>query len=119
MIDLADLKRLGSDRQYQEWVRHQPSCIDGNFDWDSEKGEPRCEPAHVRRAGESGTGYRGLYAVVPLTHQQHKHQHRWGEAACLNRFLGGHWTPETASEWFDNKRTEYVMKWAQHKRGEA
>ena len=94
------LAALGTDKQYREWIQRQPSAYNGLFG-EYVNGEGRCIAAHVRRAGESGTGYKAPYACVPLTDAEHQLQHREGESA----FTGG-------ADWFDKQRAEYVQKWA-------
>lgn len=108
------LEAIGTDANYQEWCRHQLSAIDGSGDLDERTGDLRCEPAHVRRAGEAGTGYKPLYATIPLTHVQHVTQHNRGQAACLDAYnwCGHAWAPNDADEWFDKARVKYVLSWA-------
>lgn len=72
---------FGTDEQYQEWCRHQPSAYSGRSDWYEELGEPRCVYAHVRRADISGTGYKPHFSGVPLTNAEHQRQHQHGESA--------------------------------------
>lgn len=93
------LKQLGTDKQFREWIQTRPSAISGEFS-ESVNGEGRCEAAHVRRAGEAGTGYKPEYACIPLTHTEHHIQHTQGESALKPR------------EWFDKMRIEYVTNWA-------
>ena len=94
------LAALGTDKQYREWIQRQPSAYNGLFG-EYVNGEGRCIAAHVRRAGESGTGYKAPYACVPLTDAEHQLQHREGESA----FPGG-------AEWFDKRLAEYKSEWA-------
>jgi hypothetical protein len=75
---LADPKCRGSDPEFREWCRTQPSCISGRFsEWHDGRGY--CDAAHVRRAGESGTGFKAAYACVRLTRAEHSEQHQHGE----------------------------------------
>lgn len=112
-------KAIGRDAQFREWIQKQPSCLDGESDWITEIGEGRCEAAHVRRAGESGTGFKGSYACVPLTHGQHAvYQHQRGEVHALNTFRPmdlGPWIPLNAEAWFDEQRIKYVKDWCWQK----
>lgn len=89
---------LGTDDAYRAWVQKQPSAFSGGFS-EYVDGEGRCIAAHVRRAGESGTGYKAPYACVPITNDEHQRQHKEGESA-----LGG-------KEWFDKMRAKYVAEW--------
>lgn len=103
---------IGTDEQFRTWIQEQTSCLDYTSDWDSEKGRNVCEAAHVRRAGESGTGHRGTYACVPLTHEQHQLQHSKGELAVLSKYRPGEVkTVEHAKAWFDGQRIKYVQAW--------
>jgi len=95
------LEQLGSDEDYCEWVRRQPSAASGDFDYDPDTGDGRCECAHVRRvANGSGTATKPPYSAIPLTHSEHVLQHQGGESA-----LGG-------KGWFDKMRARYVTEWA-------
>jgi hypothetical protein len=93
------LAALGTDAEYREWIQRQPSAYSDQFSEFTDKGA-RCEAAHVRRAGESGTGHKAEYACIPLNHAEHQLQHQKGESA-----LGG-------QEWFDKMRAKYVAEWA-------
>lgn len=89
---------LGTDAEYQDWVRTQPSAYSGGCDWDCDKGEPRCEYAHVRRARDSGTGYKPKFSGIPLTHAEHHIQHQHGESALEGLDM-------------EKKAGEYLAKW--------
>lgn len=108
------LRAIGSDEQFRQWIQEQPSCIDSNQDYVD--GKAVCEAAHVRRAGESGTGYKAEYACVPLRHEQHILHHQNGELAVLEKY--GWTTAEhsnhVAKEWFNKQRTKYVLDWAKY-----
>jgi len=93
------LAALGTDDEYRVWIQRQPSAFSDEFS-EYVNGEGRCVAAHVRRAGESGTGYKAPYACIPLTDMEHKIQHQQGESA-----LGG-------QAWFDKQRAAYVQEWA-------
>lgn len=89
---------LGTDDAYRAWVQKQPSAFSGQFS-EYVNGEGRCIAAHVRRAGESGTGYKAPYACIPITNEEHQRQHKEGESA-----LGG-------KDWFDKARAKHVAEW--------
>ncbi len=97
LIELATSK--GGDKKYREWISHQPSCVSGQFsEWHN--GEGRSIACHVRRAIESGTGFKPPYCCVPLTFQEHAIQHgKLGEEA-----FGG-------KGWFDRQRVKYLRSW--------
>lgn len=116
MNRLADLTsqahQKGTDKQFREWVRTQPSCISGNFsDWLGNLGEWRNPACHVRRAGRSGTAFKEDYACVALTHTEHHIQSVKGEAAVLTQFLGGKWSNDEAKAWFNEQRVVTVQRW--------
>ena len=76
-------------------------------------GVGRCEAAHVRRAGRSGTGYQAEYSRVPLTRSEHAVQHQRGKFDCLSTFATT-FQPQTnldAKAWFDRKRIESLRRW--------
>jgi hypothetical protein len=81
----------------------------------------KCEAAHVRRAGESGTGYKAEYSIVPMCRNDHSLQHDHGETAAYqaaDQPIGGCNTAEIkqlAKEWFNKKRIEYLVKWCWQK----
>jgi len=102
------LEAIGTDAEFQEWIRRQPSCISGDQDWIDGLGEGRCECAHVRRVGEgSGTAIKPPYFAVPLTHREHAIQHQHGESAL------------EATEYFEKKATHYRTEWASKKLAES
>lgn len=74
--------RFGTDEEFQSWVRRQPSAVSGQFS-EYVNGDGRCEFAHVRRASDSGTGYKPKYRGIPLTHAEHTLQHQKGESALM------------------------------------
>ncbi len=92
-------KAIGTDDTFRAWVQRQPSAVSGDFS-EYVNGEGRNIAAHVRRAGESGTGYKAEYACIPLTNDEHQLQHQKGESA-----IGGR-------EWCDKMRIKYVEDWA-------
>lgn len=91
-------KVLGTDKQFREWVQRQPSAFSGQYS-EYVNGEGRCIAAHVRRAGESGTGHKAEYACIPLTNDEHQKQHQHGESALMPK------------GWWDQKRVEFVEQW--------
>lgn len=66
------------DETYRKWIQRQPSCLSGTYS-EYVNGEGRCVAAHVRRASGSGTGFKGDFACVPLTQEEHLLQHQHGE----------------------------------------
>ncbi len=100
------LAALGSDDEFRAWVQRQPSAYSGEFS-EYVDGEGRCIAAHVRRAGESGIGYKAPYACIPLTDKEHRQQHQHGEGDINN------------PEWFDRMRARYVQEWASQRLRDA
>ena len=95
---LERARARGTDKQYRYWISHQPSCISGQFsEWVD--GVGRCEAAHVRRAGRSGTGFKAEYSCVPLTRREHAAQHQHGETALASK------------EWWDRMVVKYLEVW--------
>lgn len=107
---LAAARAKGTDKQFRLWIQKQPSCLTGQFSEWTDKGwrNPAC---HVRRAGESGTGHKADYACIPMTNEEHRCQHQRGEAVVLTAYLGGEWSRDSAREWFDQRRIEYLRRW--------
>jgi hypothetical protein len=113
------LAAIGSDDDFQEWVRRHHSCLSGRADWDEDLGEPRCEFAHVRRVSEgSGTAVKPPYFGVPLTHEEHRWQHDKGEIRTLAKFAKATFekldkaTSDCAAEWFQKQANKYRFDWA-------
>jgi hypothetical protein len=106
-----DLK--SHDKEYRAWIQTQPSCISGEYS-EYVHGDGRCIAAHVRRANRSGTGFKALYACVPMTDAEHRVQHQAGELACLITFGGkqfADFTVDDAKKWFDDQVRAHFKKW--------
>lgn len=99
---------MNTDKDFQAWVRRQPSCISGCFsEWVD--GEGRCEFAHVRRVARgSGVGIKPAFSGVPLTHAEHAMQHQHGEAYVL---AANGIVADDAAAWFEAKADEYWERW--------
>lgn len=107
-------KKIGTDEQFAQWIQLQKCVVCCGGDWVEELGELRCEAAHVRRAGESGTGYKADYARVPMCHNHHiNDQHHYGEteALCTHIELGGKTLLTDGKEWFNALRIKWVTQW--------
>lgn len=112
-----------TDADYRLWIQKQPSCLTNTFSEYLEDGTGRSIACHVRRARDSGVGYKPPYSYVPMTHEQHLHQHQHGELACLIRFLPGFRHKvrnlpyrdqvQMAKDWFDAKAMDYCEQWEQ------
>jgi len=111
-------KAVGKPGKYLDWVQIQVCVICGKQDWPPDVIGGRCQAAHVRRAGESGTGYKADYAVIPLCGKHHQMQHEKGELAALRDV-----TPygeqcidvDSAKEWFNKRRIAHVEQWCWEK----
>jgi hypothetical protein len=104
--------QFGTDKAYLHWVSFQQSCLDGAFNqW--QDGVGRNIAAHVRRAHNSGTGFKPPFSAVPMTDAQHKLQSQKGEAACLNHYLprAQGWTEAEAKAWFDQQAEKHLKRW--------
>lgn len=97
-----------NDRDFQAWVRRQPSCISGDFsEWVD--GQGRNEFCHVRRVSNgSGMGIKPLFSGVPMTHAEHAMQHQYGEAYLLAAY--GIITDDAAA-WFEAQAAAYLNRW--------
>lgn len=97
-----------NDKDFQAWVRRQPSCISGDFsEWVD--GQGRNEFCHVRRvANGSGMGIKPLFSGVPMTHTEHAMQHQYGEAYLLAAY--GIITDDAAA-WFAAQAAAYLDRW--------
>jgi len=114
------VQAIGTDAEYHAWVQRQPSCISGEFS-EYVDGEGRCIAAHVRRAGQAGTGYKPSYQQIPLTNEEHRIQHQHGEAELLlaSKILTlEHAALENVREWYDMQvfRHRHIWAWNALKR---
>lgn len=96
----ARCAELGTDKEFQEFVRGRASCLSG-------LGRGKCVYAHVRRAAFGGTGMKTEFSGVAMTDEEHKLQHQKGEAAVLSARFGMAISPQAAKEWFD-KEAQYL-----------
>lgn len=84
---------IGSDAEYQAWLRTRPCCASGPHQGD-------VVVAHVRRVENgAGTGLKPEYSAIPLCAHHHAEQHQHGES-----FIGG-------KEWADHQRIRHVQRW--------
>ena len=99
---------MNTDKDFQAWVRRQPSCLSGCFsEW--QDGEGRCEFAHVRRVSRGGgVGIKPPFSGVPLTHAEHAMQNQYGEAYVL---AANGIATEDAVTWFEAMADEYWERW--------
>ena len=114
MTDFLDLCRLkGTDPQFLDFIRRQPSCLTGNWsEWLGDIGEWRNPACHVRRAATFGTAFKADFSAVPMTQTEHLLQSNRGEAAVLNRYLTFKgWTNQLAKEFFDKQVIRYRKLW--------
>lgn len=111
-LDVDVLRAIGSDEDYQNWVR-QSKCLVC-------KGVP-AEYAHVRIADDresGGVALKPAYRGVPLCHAHHELQHQKGYVALFN---AAHPTQpvsedalglQEAKNWLYSSATAYARKWA-------
>lgn len=59
-----------NDRDFLAWLRKQKSAVSG---------KTPCIAAHYRTAANSGTGIKPLFSAIPLTAEEHNHQHQIGQ----------------------------------------
>lgn len=97
---LAVWEAIGTDAEYLEWVKRQPSAISGDFSEYHDDGEAYCMPAHIRRVElGSGTAVKPPYAAIPLTNEEHQRSHQHGD------------TNLRPDEWWDKMRIKYLHAW--------
>ena len=93
-------RAIGTDKEYLEWVKRQPSAISGEFSEHHDTGEQYCIPAHVRRVEHgAGTSIKPPYAAIPLTNSEHQQTHNHGDTSLR------------PDEWWDKTRIKYVHQW--------
>ncbi len=96
---ISRAKARGSERLYLDWLRLQPSAVDGGFDWDMDTGRGYCQACHYRTSVNSGTGCKPEYQAVPLTAAQHRTQHQIGQFAFMPR------------DWWEGQVLKYLARW--------
>ena len=96
------LNALGGDKAYQAFLREQPSALSGNYS-EYVNGVGKCVVAHVRRANDSGTGYKPLFSAIPLTFEEHQLQHQHGEEHLKER------------SWWDKQVARYIIQFVKHR----
>lgn len=96
------------EQNFLAWIRTQKSCITGRYS-EYVNGDGMCIAAHVRRANNSGVGMKPSLNAIPLTNDEHMHQHHYGEADCLTVFKSPYqnWQPNEAKAWFDREAEFY------------
>jgi len=109
------IKHIGTDEEFAAWIQKMPCMVCGGGDWVVEIGENRCEAAHVRRANNSGTAWKGLYIRVPLCHEDHiLQQHQHGESKLYERkqSIRKCKVYQSPKDWMVAKAQEYLERWA-------
>lgn len=92
---------IGTDKEYLDWVKLQPSALSGVFSEHHDNGESYCVPAHVRRVEHgAGTGIKPPYSAIPLTNTEHQTAHQEGDSA-----IG-------SNPWWEKKRIKYIQDWS-------
>ncbi len=111
-------RSVGTDKEYLEWVRRQPSAISGKFsEWLEDIGEWRNPACHVRRANQSGIAKKPEFSAIPLTHEEHDDQSRKGEAYCLGRHSWAYpWCAQKAKDKFDSMLMTHLIMFVNWKR---
>jgi hypothetical protein len=102
---MRNSQTIKDDKRFLAWVRTQPSWLDGV--------RAHIQACHVRRASNSGTGYKPLFSAVPMTLDQHLYQHKHGELDTL-KFYRPDWgikTVEQAKDCFTQGAREHLMAW--------
>lgn len=90
------LERIGTDKEFREWLKAQSCCAEGQHEGD-------VVAAHVRRiANGAGVALKPEYSAIPLCNRHHQIQHQFGESQ-----IGG-------KEWVDKQRAKYLQTWASH-----
>ena len=87
MIDPDLLQRAeakGTDRQYCDWLKTQPSALGTGWDYDWDIGS-FCVPAHFRTANNSGVAVKPDFQAIPLRNAEHQRQHAIGTFAFMQR----------------------------------
>ncbi len=104
-------RAIGPDAEYQAWTRKQRCVVTRGYDLDPDKGEERCTYCHVRRAGDSGTGFKPEYMGVPMVDRLHQLQHHHGELAPLMGHVASVRTEQHARDWFNQASMQNVQRW--------
>ena len=93
-------KAIGTDEEYLDWVRQQPSAKSGAKHYDPDTGKSGCVAAHVRRVEHgSGTAIKPPFSAIPLTWHEHQESHQRGDSIIGNE------------AWWEKMRIKYVHLW--------
>ncbi len=91
---------IGSDNDYNQWVKRQKSAYSGRFSEYHDNGDRFCVPAHYRKVSEgSGTGIKPDYSTIPLTNDEHQKQHQHGYGVIGDE------------HWWQVQRINHVQRW--------
>ena len=110
---------VGTDEEYQAWCRRQKCIVCGEQDWDEEKGEGRCEYAHLTFVvNGAGKGHKPKYSGVPMLaryHRQIQHQHGYTrlyrEHLKLKKGYEQQVSLDQAKEWLQKCRIQHLEQW--------
>lgn len=114
---LPVLQAIGSESEFENFIRESPSVLSKNSDWDETRGEGRNQVCHVLRVSEgSGKAIKSPYCFVPMTGFEHRYQHDHGYTAAVKKF-GSIVVPKDAEknwgiEWMMDKVQQYRRDWA-------
>lgn len=96
------LDALGGDDEYRKFLQKLPSAYSGKYS-EYVNGEGRSVVAHVRRSGDSGTGYKPKYSAIPLTFTEHQQQHQNGEESLKER------------SWWEKQVGKYIIAFVKYR----
>lgn len=110
---------VGPDEEYQAWCRRQKCIVCGEQDWDEEKGEGRCEYAHLTFVTNgAGKGHKPKYSGVPMLaryHREIQHQHGYTrlyrEHLKLKKGYEQQVSLDQAKEWLQKCRIQHLEQW--------
>lgn len=95
---IARARAKGTERDYLDWLRTQPSALGTGWDYDWELGSV-CTPAHWRTAAHAGTASKPAYLAIPLRDAEHKLAHQKGDSVIGDR------------DWWEHKCIEHLERW--------
>lgn len=114
------IKLSGTDADYQAWCHHQTCAISGGKgEFLRDKGEWRCQYAHINFSDNSGIGIKNAeYSGLPMTYEMHiDRQHKQGIEALKKPFIDSkkqheRYKDTTTKEILQMLVRKYNGKWA-------
>lgn len=95
---IGKAKAKGTERQFLDWLKTQPSALGTGYDYDWDLGQVST-PAHWRTAKHAGMATKPEYLAIPLRDAEHKLAHQKGDSTVGTR------------EWWEAEVVKHLHRW--------